>query len=225
MDLQDIHNWVRFQLKKERGGFITSPEIDSLLQRAQMWQYNDLFDVYGKTQKIEDSLSVFSTGFTYTSSASGLVTISNDATVIPSYQHLLSIYAQYYDNALQKTRYKPIKMLGEDEIAERLNSQILEPLVTDPVGIENSPGMIQLYPKVVISGNGFYLRLPAKPVFVYTLGADGRTITYNQAGSTQMEWNESNMNKILVKAIQFAGINLADNTVVQFNESKDQQDI
>ena len=225
MDLLDIHNWVRFQLKKERGGFITPPEIDDLLQRAQMWQYNDSFDVYGKTQKVQDALSIFSQNFTYTSSASGLVTLSTDPTAYPIYQHLLSIYAQYYDNSLQKTRYKSIKILGEDEIAERLNSQILEPVVTDPVGIETSPGKIQLYPQVVISGNGYYLRLPKKPLFTYTLGADGRTITYDKTNSVQMEWNESTMNKILIKAIQFAGVNLADNTVVQFSEAKNQQDI
>ena len=223
MDLQDAHDWIRYVLKKERGAFITPPEIDTLLHRAQMWHYNDLFDVYGKTQKIEDALGVFSQPFTFTSTSGGLVTLPTDITVNPCYEHLLSIYVQYYDNTLARTRRNSIKILSEDEIAERLNSQILEPTVTSPVGIETDKGKFQLYPETTISGKGYYLRLPKKPVFAYTM--TGRTITYNPSTSVQLEWNESSMNKIMIMAVQFAGVNLQDNTIVSFAESKNQQDI
>ena len=223
MDLQDAHNWIRYILKKERGGFITPPEIDTLLHRAQMWEYTSLFKVYGKTQKIQDALGVFSQVFTFTSTVGGLVVLPIDPTVNPCYEYLLSIYVQYYDNNLQLTRQSTIKILSEDEIAERLNSQILTPTAINPVGIETEKGKIQLYPQTTLAGKGYYLRLPAAPFFSYTM--TGRAITYNAANSVQMEWNESSINKILIKAIQFAGVNLTDNTVVGFAETKNQEDI
>ena len=223
MDLQDAHDWIRYILKKERGGFIAPPEIDTLLNRAQMWYYNDLFDTYGKTQKVQDALGIFSQPFTFVTPSTGLVVLPIDITVVPCYEHLLAIYAQYYDNNLQRTRESSIKILSEDEIGERLNSQILEPTITNPVGYEVSKGTIQLYPSAIISGKGYYLRLPAVPFFAYTM--TGRVITYIKGASTQMEWNESSMNKILIKAIQFAGVNLSDNVVVSFAEAKNQQDI
>jgi hypothetical protein len=218
MDLKVAHDFIDFMLNKERGIFLSPPEKDVLLHRAQMWLYTEEFDVYGKTQKLQDSLGVFSTKFTYTSTSGGLVVLPTDETVNPCYQHLLSIWAQYYDNTLAKTRYK-------DELAERLNSQILEPLVTDPVGLELNPGNFQLYPATTISGYGFYLKKPVAPVFSYTLGGDRRTITYNAGASTQLEWNDSSMNKILMKAIQLAAENQDNKGAIEFTELKNSQTI
>ena len=223
MDLKVAHDFIRYILQKERGGFISPEENDELLDRAQWWFYTDQFDAYAKSQKIEDSLSTFSTKFQFTTPSTGLVQLPVNPAVSPCYEHLLSVYVQYLQGTI--IRYKPIKLLSEDEIAERLNSQILAPTVTDPVGMQMLPGQVQLFPTAVLSGYGYYMKKPLKPFFDYTLGEDGRTITYLPSTSVQMEWNDSSMNKILVKAIQLAGVNIGNQSVVQFAELKNQQDI
>jgi hypothetical protein len=217
MDLKDFHDTVRFFCNKEQGGWFAPEEIDNLTDRAQMWFYTDLFDEYAKNQKVQDALSPFSVKIDFASAPTGLITLPND------YQHLLSLTTKYYDATAKRNRYKPIKILTEDEIGERLGSQILEPTFQDPVGIEIKPGQIQLYPETVIYGTSYYMCRPAKPVFKYT--QTGRSIVYDQAGSTQMEWSETAINKILIKTIQMAGVNISDQMIVQYTELKNQQDI
>ena len=225
MDLKVAHDFIRNLLQKERGGFVSPEECDDYLDRAQWWHYNTEFNNYAKTQELKDSLAPFSTKFQFTSSSIGLVTLPINQSANPCYEHLLSMYVQYFDNTTQKIRRKSIKFMSEDEMAERLDSQILEPLFTEPAGEQLTTGIFQLYPQVTLTGYGYYLRRPLKPVFNYTLGVDGRTITYNQSASVQLEWNESSINKILIKAVQLAGVAIGDDGIVQFAEVKNQQDI
>lgn len=224
MDLKVAHDYIRGQLGQERGGFESPEEIDAWLHRAQMEHFTQEVEEYSRSQKLQDSLGPFSTKFTFTSTSGGLVSLPIVPTVTPAYEHLLVIWAQYFDNTLSKTRYKPIKIVSEDELPERLNSQILEPTVEDPVGIEEKPGIFQLYPATTISGFGYYFKTPVAPIFVYTK-PDRRTITYNQGASTQLEWNESSMNKILLKALILAGVNLSDGGVVEYADKKSKEDI
>lgn len=223
MDLKVFHDTVRYFINKEQGGWISDAEIDNLADRAQMWLFVESLPFYGKDQKSTDLLSPFSTRLDFTTGPNGIVTLPTDDTVKPSYESLLSVSISYYDSATTKTRYKEVKMLGEDEITERLDSQILAPTAIDPVGLETAPGSIQLYPAQALSGYAYYLRRPAKPVLVNTVS--GRAVTYNQAGSTQLEWAESSINKILIKTIQMAGVNLSDEMIIQYSELKNSQDI
>lgn len=214
MDLKIFHDTVRYFINKEQGGWLSPEEIDNLTDRAQMWYFTESVPYYGKSQKTTDPLAVFSKRVNFTTPVTGLLTLPTD------YETLPVVSAQYFDS---RVRYKPIKLLSEDEITERRDSQVLQPTVSDPVGIETHPGVIQLYPEAVISGYCTYLKRPAKPVFKYT--ATGRSIVYDQAGSTQLEWNESSINKILVKTIQMFGVNLSDQMVIQYTEMKNSQDI
>jgi len=230
LDLKIIHDIVRFYLNKEQGGWFAPEELDDLLDRAQWWFYSEQYDIYARTQKITDALSVFSTPFSYTSTANGVVSLPVDPKINPCYEHLLSIHCQYYDNINQKTRYRAIKIINEDELAGRLDAQILAPTLQHPVGVVTTVegesaklGTIQLYPEAEITGKGFYLRRPLKPKFVYTM--TGREITYNDNTSVQMEWNETSMNKIIIKALQIAGVNITDQMIIEYTELKNAQNI
>lgn len=225
MDILEAHNFIRYILQKERGGWVTPEETDDLLYRAGWMFFNKMYDSYAKDQEAKDALSVLSTKFQFSSSTTGLVTLPINPLAKPCYEHLLSLYVQYYDNIAQLPQYKAVKFISEDAIAERLNSQILRPTNTDPVGEQVSPGIFQLYPATTLAGYGYYLRQPVRPQFVYTFGTDGRTIVYNQSASIQMEWNSSSMNKVLMMAIELAGVNLDAEQLVQYAESKNQQDI
>ena len=223
MDLLDAHNFVRYILQKERGGWVAPEEIDDVLYRGGWIFYNKEFDSYAINQELKDSLSTFSTKFSFVTTDNAQIQLPINPLANPCYEHLLSIFVQYTDNKNKSIRYKSIKLLSEDEIAERLDSQILMPTATDPTGEQLSAGLFQLYPKVILSGNGYYLRQPVKPVFVYTM--NDRAVIYDKAASTQMEWNASSMNKVLILAIELAGVNIGDRDIVQYAETKNQQDI
>jgi len=221
MDLKIFHDTVRYFVNVEQGGWLSPEEIDNITDRAQMWLFTSSIPSYGKTSKATDPLSPFSVNQSFTTAGDGIITLPTNAAVSPCYEALPVVTVSYYDGT--KMRYKGTKLFNEDEIAERLDSQVLEPTVTDPIAQETVRGTIQLYPKTVLTGFCTYLRRPKPPVFVYTM--DDKTIVYDQGASTQLEWTESNINKILVKALNMFGVNLSDEMLIQYTEMKNQQDI
>jgi len=220
MQLNDFQDIVRYFVNKEQGGWLSPEEIDTITHRAQMAWFATCLNIYGKNQKSTDPLNVFSEKLPFTTASDGKITLPKTEGADPYFESLLSVSVSYYDGT--KNRFKPVKLLSEDEISERLDSQILAPTSTDPVGMESADS-IQLYPQVSLTGYVYYLRRPKKPVFAYT--QTGRTITYDQAGSTQLEWAETSINKILMKTINMFGVNLSDELVLQYSELKQSQDI
>lgn len=119
--------------------------------------------------------------------------------------------------------YYAVKMVNEDELSNRLNSQLDPVNASNPVGEMVQLRKIQLYPNTNnYTGTVSYMRKPIKPVYGYTV-VGGRTIQYNPATSTQLEWRESDVNMVLLKALSSIGINLSDAEVSQFAEIKSQQ--
>lgn len=134
-----------------------------------------------------------------------------------NYLDLLDISVQVNGN------YYAVKMINEDELSNRLNSQIDPVTYTAPVGEMTQLRKIQLYPKTNnYTGTVSYMRKPIKPVYGYTV-TGGRTIVYDPLTSTQLEWRESDINMVLLKALSSIGINLSDGEVSQFAEVKSQQ--
>jgi hypothetical protein len=156
-------------------------------------------------------------------------------TVTPNYQ-LGNVFINKYDDDGQtnyldlldisvniSNSYYAVKLVNEDELSNRLNSQIDPVSLSTPVGEMVQLRKIQLYPKVNnYVGTVSYMRKPIKPVYGYTI-VGGRTIQYDPETSTQLEWRESDVNMVLLKALSSIGINLSDVEVSQFAEVKSQQ--
>jgi hypothetical protein len=137
------------------------------------------------------------------------------------YLDLLDITIQY--TASGRDVYYSVKMTNEDEIGDRLNSQINPPLETAPVGQMVAARTIQLFPSNrVYTGFITYMRRPKKPVYGYSV-VGGRSIVYDPSNSVQLEWKDTDINFILLKGLASIGINLSDQEVSQFAELKSQE--
>lgn len=220
MTIQEIHDFILLLLNKHNTGYSTPSEIDDALDRAQMWYFNRLYGnveeyqpgrpvprvAYGMTSAIHDHLSPFKATSTSNSSSGGVVTMPTD------YMHVISILKNNV----------PVPIISEDELGFRLASNIVAPSSTEPVAVISGSKQITLYPleqhnTLVIH----YLKRPAKPVFGFT--QSGRTLTYASGSSTQMDWNEPALNAIIMRAIQYLGINLDDQLAITYTEGKIQQ--
>lgn len=138
-----------------------------------------------------------------------------------NYLDLLSSTIYYDDNG--GTHFYPVKMSNEDEVANRLNSQIDPVNITSPIGEIIGLGQIQLFPQQnLYDGNVVYMRRPLKPVYAYTV-IGGRVIEYDADNSTQLEWRDSDITIILLKGLSSIGINLSDQEVSSFAEAKSQE--
>lgn len=137
------------------------------------------------------------------------------------YLDLLDLEIQFTSSG--HSVHYPIKMINEDERGDRLNSQIDPPLATAPVGEMIERRTIKLTPaNTVYVGTATYMRRPKKPVYGYSI-VGGRSIVYDPSSSVQLEWRETDINAILLKALASIGINLSDQEVSQFAQAKTQE--
>lgn len=234
MDLLVIHQAIDFFAEKSQLGYLSPEEKDKRLHEAQMKRFTELFGNpneyakgdangrihYGKSQKVHDSLLPFKKQATFTTGnfTSGVYTLPAD------YLHLLSMDINISDDdAPNGVTYEAVDFILEDRWSERKKSQLIPVSATRPIArlmMNTTPAKaIEMFPAQGYAGTIYYMKKPAAPVFDYTLV--GRVITYNQGGSTQMEWDDEEINNVIAKAMQFLGVNLQAGELIQFFQQKD----
>jgi len=207
--INDIHTLITFIERKERGVFTAPAEKDMLLNAGQLEVYEDYFKMYGINQVVHDALNPFKVNYQFTSAADGTVTLP------ANYLHLLPNVFTVTGSTVNNVRF-----VNEDEYVNAITSQLRPVTTTKPIAKDYGRGF-NLYPQVQQIGFLTYLRIPAVPVFAYT--QNGRVITYDAGASTQIEFGDVYIDKIIAKALGYLGINLSEQDITQFGFEKDKQ--
>ena len=206
MTIQEIQDFIDLITAQERGGFNTYAEKDAALDRASLTLFEVYRAKYATSIEAKEALSPFRVRYDYTTDGNGEITLS----IGQEFVHLLSMDVMVNDpdtpSGFNDDRRYPVMFPNEDELADRLNSQIKTPTRTSPIADIIGVGSYNLYPQVVHSGTIYYLKRPATPVFSYT--QVGRVITYDPNTSVQLEWTEPYLNNVIFLALRYLGINL-----------------
>lgn len=221
--IEQIHNRFLQLIDKEKNGYVTHAEIDSLLDVAQMEELNELYGNprkdglpmhLGRSQSINDQLSPF----IKTLALSSGNTVGGEVSTPEDYLFGVTLYLnRQVGNSFEKRFVEPIT---EEELSSRLTSQILAPSTKYPVYVQRS-GKLLVFPNSVFAGELVYIKRPEKPVFAYS--QNGRVVTYDEYYSTQMEWRDSSINNIIYRAISIGGFTLADAGTAQFGDIKQKE--
>lgn len=282
MTIKEIHDFIVFILNKEATGYVSHLDIDKALDRAQLSKFTELYSnpkmhqpgrsippiAYGQTQKISDDLRFFKRREQFTANGSGIITLT---TLSGEYLHLLGVYVTKTLNSVTDNTYnvgslytsfsigtanknvtKSVKIVSEDQLADRLVSQVTAPSVTSPIGILGDSGdKIQLFPEQTHSGFIMYLERPKVPLFSHVV--DGRKIVHNSSttataqftaandltladgtqvaagatytlpASTELNWPEDCFNDILNRTLTSLGVHLEDINVYNYTEVKNKE--
>lgn len=213
MNISEAFNFLNFWISKERGVFYTIPELELLVNRAQLSLYEDLQPKYATSQRIKDALAPFREVYNFTTAVSGYIIVPQNL----NYVSLLDI--QIYYLISNTTVYYPVELINEDVRAYRLMSQVDPVTVTNPIGEQVGQQSFRLYPASQYNGNITFLRKPRDIVFGYNI-ISGSVIVYNPSTSTQFEWSENWQNAVLLKALSSIGINLTNDQVSGYAEMK-----
>ena len=231
MNIADVHNFIFFVLKKSKNAMVTHEWIDDSLHSAQLSRFSELLPPkpgpnaipvqqveYGTTVNGMDYLLPFKkkVDFFQDDTPNGLLLLADD------YSHLRAIYVLSYSNKYQRSTYRGVSILSENQLPERLSSQIIMPTDRNPVGImvyDTKPG-IQIYPQKPFYGRYYYFSKPVKPKYAYVI--NGRTETQNVQDSVDLVWDDESINSIIWKALQPLGLNLMDNQDITFAQYKEQ---
>ena len=282
MTIKEIHDFIVFILNKEATGYVSHVDIDKAIDRAQLSKFNELYSnpkmhqpgraippiAYGQTQKIVDDLRFFKRREQFNSNTSGVIDLTG---LTGSYLHLLSVSVSKTLNNTTSNSYsvsdlfisfskgtanrnvtKNVKIVSEDQLADRLVSQVAAPSVTSPIGILGDSGdKIQLFPEVSHSGFIMYLERPRKPLFSHVIDgrkvvhnsstsstasftaqnaltlADGTSVasgsTYTLPASIDLNWPEDCINDIINRSLTSFGIHLEDVNVYNYTEVKNKE--
>lgn len=208
-NLNEIYNFMVFIVRKERGVFVTISEFESTLDNAQIEAISGWFELYGITQKIHDAIRKLRSQVQFTSASDGQVNFASD------YLHMIG--GAY---TVTGSTINTIRFVNENEVSLSLKSQLRPVSTSSPIAKDTATGF-QIYPQVAQTGFYNYLRRPAKPVFGYT--TSGRTITYDSATSTQLEFTDVYINNIISIALKFWGINMAEQDIQAFAQNQTQE--
>lgn len=208
-NINDVYNFLTFIVRKERGVFITIPEAMQTLDNAQLEATEDWFAGYGATQILHDAIRKLRMQVAFVSNTDGMVTFPED------YLHMIGNPYTVIGSSVNAVRF-----VNEDELPYALTSQLRPISTSKPIAKDSSVGF-QLYPHTLQRGFYNYLKRPATPVLGYT--QSGRTLTYNPATSTQLEFTDVYINNILSRALKFWGINMAEQDIQQFAQLQTQE--
>jgi hypothetical protein len=218
MDIGSIHDFLLLMENKQQVSWHTPTERDQALHRASMDLFWVYCPIYGEDATAKKALDPFVTKFNILggNSVGGLITLPSN------FGHLLSGVAVSYNNQVNPateqpygSQYWPIEFVNDDELPFRLASQIKPISGGRPVAVSAGGGIIQLYPQAPNAGWITYLQIPTPPVYAYTTPGDPRVLVYNSAGSTQLQWNDSFVSKIIQKALVYLGVNMDDPAMIQ----------
>ena len=210
-NLNEIYNFMVFIVRKERGVFVTIPEFESTLDNAQIEAVSGWFEQYGATQKIHDAIRKLRSQVQFTSASDGQVDFAFD------YLHMIGGAYTVTGSSINAVRF-----VNEDEIALALKSQLRPVSTSLPIAKDTATGF-QIYPQVAQTGFYNYLRRPLKPVYGYTQAPGSRTLTYDNATSTQLEFTDVYINNIISIALKFWGINMAEQDIQAFAQNQTQE--
>lgn len=215
MNIQDVCNYLNFWVNKVTGAWYTIPELIEIIDRGQMALFEDLRTEYATDQNVKDALSPFMRRQNFSTQVSGLVRLADE-----TFLDLLTIQTWYMIS--DRVVYHDVKLYNDDELANALNSQTDPVSETNPIGEAIAVKAWLLYParsSGAYEGTIRYFARPVKPVFAYTI-ISGVVIVYDHSGSTQLEWRESELNRLMLKALMSAGINLNSEELIQFGQMK-----
>lgn len=212
MNISEAVDFILFWVNKKTGAWYTIDECVNVIDVGQMAMYRDLKPKYATSQWVKDALSPFREVYNFTTQVSGYV-------IVPDTDYLDLLDIQIYFTVSNRTVYAPVKLVNEDERANRLNSQLDPVTITSPIGEQTAVRTFRLYPINAYNGNVTYLRRPVKPVFGYSVISQ-RVIVYNSGTSTQLEWRETEQIPLLLKGLQSIGINLSDQEIQNYAQIK-----
>ena len=232
MDLHVIHSEIRKRINKEITGHVSPATIDRALDQSSLMLFQMLTGSYrdyaaGRpqrvyylaTSKVGASLSPFKEKESFSNTNN--IDTPNDLLILTAITVRTNERSSVPPAPTTIPLGKNVKIFDEHEIGGRVNSQLLEPSYDEPVAYSGSiEDGITIYPTGDYSGIVWYLRRPATPEYSYTL--DGREVVYDQSGSTQLEWLDMDVPRLIDKTVSIlTGGELKDFDTLQVSMNSD----
>lgn len=190
MVIEHIYNLITMILNKDRRGFVKKDQKVLAIKQSMYDYFNSEVEVYRKTGVIPASVKRFV--------KESSLTLTNGSAAIPD------DFAQDVTGESSCGEHE-LTILQPEEWSDRMRSEILMPDQENPIAkiIDDN---IYVQPDEFSSIKLTYFRRPNAFVYATTVAGDGRTETFNSAGSTDMEFDIECSKEIVRRALLYLGV-------------------
>jgi len=238
MTLMEIYDFIKFIGDKDyNGNYFRPAQFNAAIQAANLDLYKKVSGIpeeyqpgtplarehFEINQKALDEVRDFKGHLFDQAVASGYFALASDFV----YHDSCSYKYQRNVDGTPTTLPRPVEILREDQAADRRGNWIKKPTTKDPIAvyrrIDDSNNRLYIYPDTISAVDFHYYRLPAQPVFAYTISQDA--LVYNAGGSTEFEWSESKHMDLVRILLSYLGMNLEHELLVQYAEQLKKQGV
>lgn len=224
VSIDHVKKYTEYLIRKSNSAFLSPEQFNLVINRGSI---NTFVNRVGNphqyqignpssqmsfqiTQKITEDLKIFQENANLILDSKGRVNYpSNLAYTIPG--------LSYVTSRKGKKLYASIEIVDKDKEGYRLSSSIVVPTKSDPIAIfENT--YIQVYPSGIMNIRFPYLRLPKLANWAYVL-VNNRP-EFNAQASTDLEWEDTVINDVIIQALMSIGISIKDNDILNYAQQK-----
>lgn len=210
MNINDVFNIVAYLVDKTQGTGISPDEFNRIFPMAER-SYFDM--LAGGVEDFQPGRPVPRIGIGMSNNVNEALAPFIQTSALTITSGSVAVPADLFKAiAMRTTGNNDVFRVDHAKLASKLNSSIDAPTVTKPCFNEVG-STYKFYPTSLATANLTYLRLPVTPVWGYTT-VNGRPV-YNAGTSVQSEWNDADLNKIIMRAAGLVGININDQLLVQ----------
>ena len=238
----EAYNFYLQLIRKEVNGFVPPPEWDVFINRAQ---YEYMMDCLGDPQQYQPGRPIPPINYDSTKRIANALQPFRKVIVIQINSNGIGFYQPdkdfvYGPTAVTIDGYTnpddcedppkiyvnhriPLDFVTDAEWGDRTVSSIDFPSLEMPIVRLIDHELIEVSPQNIVALQWIYIRKPAVIYTGRTLVAGRYELDPNDPNNVDPEWNDVDMNNIIIRAISYTGINLSNDRLLQYARMKTQE--
>lgn len=241
MTIDEIYRLVQTFANKEQRGFITPSDFNLLAKQAELELVNKRLDVLrekSQHRKItvftqesltpelaEQDLAPFLISVSKNTSIGFVSGYAENEIIVDSNVLLIKELFILPDESLGINSHIPLEIIGPKDINKVLRSSLVKPSVEFPIGlmsgsVDSGDLKIKVFPDEIKSVMMYAYHLPSNPPQWSYVTIAGKPV-YNPSDSTQFRLPIRVHGELVIKILEYVGVNLREADVVQYAAEKE----
>lgn len=225
-----VRNTVLAILNKNNYGYLSPSDFNLYAQQAQLEIFEDYFYQYNTQINLENARR---SGTDYANLSKGILEVidlfskTGSLTQTSSADNTYTMPSDYY--IMNRVMYNGLEVerVNQGKITMLLNSMITAPSKDFPA-YTTEASIMTVYPTTITGASDIsaqYVRYPVAPKWTYRAVLEAQGPVFNQSAVDYQDFELplDNLNDLVIKICQYAGVEIREAMVVQYAQAEEQQ--
>lgn len=225
-----VRNTVLAILNKNNYGYLSPSDFNLYAQQAQLEIFEDYFYQYNTQINLENARR---SGTDYANLSKGILEVidlfskTGSLTQTASADNTYTMPSDYY--IMNRVMYNGLEVerVNQGKITMLLNSMITAPSKDFPA-YTTEASIMTVYPTTITGASDIsaqYVRYPLTPKWTYRAALEAQGPVFNESAIDYQDFELplDNLNDLVIKICQYAGVEIREAMVVQYAQAEEQQ--